>query len=170
MPGQLQATVVGLQNIEGKLRHLPVVMRPFFERAAKYGQDRMKEYAKPQHSGPPKLAEGVGIDIRGTGGSEYSLSAHIGFLGRGFGMRSSLGAIAPTVNYGRNPGRPPSIKGIHRWLRLVGAHVSPRGVQQQIAARGTKGKRFLEQAAEDLSNELPQLVRETELKIRARWG
>lgn len=169
MARDFEVQVIGLQKVEGALRHLPVVLRPFYQRAARYGQERMKEHAKPQHGVMThmSLAEGVAISIEGSG---YGTEAHVGFLGRSHGIRSSLGALAPTVNYGRRAGKPPSITAIRRWLRLMNAHVSPRTTVERIRERGTKGKFFLEQTADELNQKLPEIVRETERDLRAFWG
>ena len=170
MPGQTQVQIIGTEKVQAALRRLPLVIRPLYERAAKYGQGRMKRHARPRYGEPAKLAEGVVYTIKGEAGKPYSLSAHVGFLGRGHGVRSSLGALAPTVNYGRRPGRPPSIAAIHAWLRKSGLHVSPRTTVERIRERGTKGKLFMEHTAEDLAQKLPEIVRQTEAEIQARWG
>ena len=161
--------IIGLEKVEAALRQLPLGIRPLYVKAAQYGHRRMKEHSRPQYGSPAKLAEGVNYSVIGQSHSLQSLEAHIGFLGAGHGKKSSLGALAPTVNYGRRPGRPPSIQGIHAWLHLMNIHVSPLTVQQSIRERGTRGKLFLEQTAEELGAKLPQLVRETEKEIEARW-
>lgn len=164
MPGKLEVKVIGVGNVQERLRHLPAGTRPFFERAAKYGQERMKHRAKPQHSGPAKLATGVEIDIRG-GAPPQNMEAHVGFYRDDY-----RGGLAYTVNYGRSPGKPPPVSAIRRWLVACGYQVSPWWAQRQIRERGTKGKYFLENTEEDLQKALPEIARLTERELAARWG
>lgn len=170
MPGRIQVKVIGLQKVEDALRHLPVGIRPLFERVAKYGQWRMKKHAKSSPAATGALAEGVDYDIRQVGSGPYALEAHIGFVGKGYGMRSSLGAIAPTVNYGRRPGKRPAVLAIRRWLRAYPLHVDPRATAARIGQRGTRGTYFAEKAADDLGAALPAMMRKTEAELLARWG
>lgn len=167
MPQQaVQIRIIGQENIVRKLERVPFGARQLMEKAAKYGQERMKDYAKPHACDTGALAEAVAIEVEA---GPVPLQARIGFLGRGHGMRSSLGALAPTVNYGRRPGRRPSIQAMRRFLRRHGSSLDPRKVAEQIGQRGTRGVLFLEKAERDLRAKLPEIVRETAREIEAMW-
>lgn len=159
--------VIGGEKIARQLRTVPQSVRPLFEEAAKFGRKEMAERAKPHAADKGTLAEAVTSELTTGGGA---LQARVGIIGRGAGARSSLGGLAATVNYGRRPGRPPSIKKIRAWLKSHGFQASPRAVQRAIAARGTKGVFFLEGAQKALLEKLPELIREAEREIEAKWG
>ena len=163
----LTVTVIGGEAIAAQLRQVPTSVRPLFEEAAKFGREEMAKRAKPHAADKGTLAEAVTYELSGGG---VALQARVGIIGRGHGMRSSLGGLAPTVNYGRAPGRPPSIKRIRAWLKSHGFHANPRRVQAIIAAQGTKGVFFLEGASEALLKRLPELMRQVEREIESKWG
>jgi len=160
-------TVIGGEAIAAQLRRVPESVRPLFEEAAKFGREEMAKRAKPHSADKGTLAEAVTYELSGAG---VSLSARVGIIGRGQGMRSSLGGLAPTVNYGRRAGAPPSIRRIKAWLKSHGYHANPRAVAALIGQRGTKGVFFLEGAADALGKKLPELIREMEREIEAKWG
>lgn len=167
MAGQsVSVTVIGGETIAAQLRAVPSSVRPLFESAAKFGREEMAKRAKPHPADKGTLAEAVTYELSGGG---VALHARVGIIGRGHGMRSSLGGLAPTVNYGRRPGRPPSIKRIKAFLKSHGYDMNPRVKQMMIARGGTKGVLFLEGAAEALGKKLPELIREMEREIEAKW-
>jgi len=163
----VSVTVIGGEAIAAQLRQVPDMLRPLYEDAAKFGREEMAKLAKPHDADKGTLAEAVTYELSGAG---VALQARVGIIGRGHGMRSSLGGLAPTVNYGRRPGRPPSIKRIRAWLKSHGFQANPRAVQMAIAARGTKGVLFLEGAWEALGEKLPELIRQMERELEAKWG
>ncbi len=162
--------IVGLEKLQGKLAHVPNVIKPMLEAAAEYGQKRMRDYAKPHAADKGTLAEGVEIALSAGGAP---LSARVGFLGSGQGARSSLANLAVTVNYGRGPGKPPTFKAIQRWLKSHGYQSGGgyvRQVQKAIAAQGTKGVEFVEHAEGDLIKELPKIVAKAAAQIEKEWA
>ena len=165
---QMEVKVVGLIKLENKLRHLPSGIRPFFEKVGTFGQARMAKYAKPHPVDKGTLAEGVEFDIRGEA-RPLQMETHIGFVGRGFGSRSSMANLAETINRGRRPGKPPSFKAIRRWLKSHHYAANPRAIQRVIAQRGTRGVGFLEKAEKDVRKEIPKLIDEVARAIEREW-
>ena len=149
-------TVIGGEAIAAQLRQVPDMLRPLYEDAAKFGREDKGT-----------LAEAVTYELSGAG---VALQARVGIIGRGHGMRSSLGGLAPTVNYGRRPGLAPPVRTIKAWLKSHGYHADPKAIQRLIAARGTQGVFFLEQTAEALGEKLPELIRQMERELEAKWG
>jgi len=160
-------TVIGGEAIAAQLRQVPDMLRPLYEDAAKFGREGMARRAKPHAADKGTLAEAVTYELSGAG---VALHARVGIIGRGHGMRSSLGGLAPTVNYGRRAGLAPPVRTIKRWLKSHGFHADPKAIQRLIAARGTQGVFFLEHTAEELAKKLPELIREMERELEAKWG
>jgi len=163
----VSVTVVGGETIAAQLRQVPASVRPLFEEAAKFGREEMAKRAKPHAADKGTLAEAVTYELSGAG---VALSARVGIIGRGHGMRSSLGGLAPTVNYGRRAGLAPPVRRIKAWLKSHGFHANPKAIQRLIADRGTQGVFFLEHTAEELGKKLPELIREHERRIEERWA
>jgi len=159
-------TVQGVEKLGKKRQRVPLAARPMFEAAAQYGQARMKIHAKPHPADKGTLAEGVEIELSAGGAP---LSAKVGFVSGG-GVRSSLANLAATVNYGRGPGKPPSLQAVRRWLESHGYAANPRDVQKAIAASGTKGVLFVERAADELDKRIPELIEEAIEEIEKGWG
>ena len=159
--------VIGGEAIAAQLRHVPDMLRPLYEKAAKFGREEMAKRAKPHAADKGTLAEAVTYELSGAG---VALQARVGIIGRGHGMRSSLGGLAPTVNYGRRPGLAPPVRTIKAWLKSHGYHADPKAIQRLIAARGTQGVFFLEHTAEALGEKLPEMIREHERRIEERWA
>ena len=160
-------TVIGGEAIAAQLRQVPDMLRPLYEDAAKFSREEMAKRAKPHAADKGTLAEAVTYELSGAG---VALQARVGIIGRGHGMRSSLGGLAPTVNYGRRPGLAPPVRTIKAWLKSHGYHADPKAIQRLIAARGTQGVFFLEQTAEALGEKLPELIRQMERELEAKWG
>ncbi|MBF8255136.1 MAG: hypothetical protein HW375_43 [Anaerolineales bacterium] len=159
--------VTGIPELRTRLSNVLDPIKDLLEDLAKFGQDRMKLYARPHPADKGTLSEAVAYTLApGT----RPLSAKVSLLGRGHGARSSLAGLAPTVNYGRAPGKPPPVLSILRWLRSHGIHANPRLVAMQIMARGTKGVGFLERAYEDLRREAPAIIERTARRIKGDWG
>jgi len=160
-------TVIGGEAVAAQLRQVPDMLRPLYEDAAKFGREEMAKRAKPHAADKGTLAEAVTYELSGGG---VALHARVGIIGRGHGMRSSLGGLAPTVNYGRRAGLAPPVRTIKRWLKSHGYHANPKAIQRLIAARGTQGVFFLEHTAEALGEKLPEMIREHERRIEERWA
>ena len=160
-------TLIGREAIVAQLRRVPDMLRPLYEDAAKFGREEMAKRAKPHAADKGTLAEAVTYELSGAG---VALQARVGIIGRGHGMRSSLGGLAPTVNYGRRAGLAPPVRTIKAWLKSHGFHANPKAIQRLIAARGTQGVFFLEHTAEELGKKLPELIREHERRIEERWA
>ena len=165
----LEVEFRGASAIQRKLRRIPPVMTQLVEDAAKFGRDRMRVHAKPHPADKGTLSNAVTYSLAA---GARPLSASVGLLGRGHGMSSSLAALAATVNYGRRPGRPPSIKAIYRWLRSHGyqASATARNVAAEIGVRGTKGVFFLEKAERDLNDQLPKILQDIERQVEQEWA
>ena len=164
----LTVEVKGLDELVKKLGHVTDPMGDLIKEAAEYGKKEMKVFALP-HPGLDKgtLAEAATYELAGKG---VDMTARIGLIGRGHGMASSLAGLAPVVNYGRRPGKPPPIKAIQRWLKSHNIDRSPREVQKIIAAQGTKGIYFLEKTEAALNKELPKMIEETKKRVESAWG
>lgn len=159
--------VQGLDKLMHKLEHVTDPYGELIEEAAAFGKKEMAVFAKPHPADKGTLAAGVTYELAGKG---IDMTARVGLLGRGFGMKSSLAALAPIVNYGRGPGKPPPIKAIQRWLKSHGIDADPRRVQMIIRSGGTKGVYFLEKTEEALNKELPKMLDKAIKKGEAAWG
>ena len=160
--------IEGLDKLLKKLDHVTDPMGDLIQEAAEFGKKEMKVFALP-HPGLDKgtLAEAATYELAGKG---VDMTARIGLLGRGFGMRSQLAALAPVVNYGRRPGKPPPIAAIRRWLKSHHIDRDPRQIQRIIAGSGTKGIYFLEKTEAALNKELPKMIEETKKRVEKEWG
>jgi len=158
----------GLDKLVNKLGHVTDPFGDLVKEAAEYGKKEMKVFALP-HPGKDKgtLAEAATYELTGRG---VDMTARIGLIGRGHGMRSSLAGLAPVVNYGRRPGKPPPFKAMQRWLKSHGINRSPREVQKIIAAQGTKGIYFLEKTEAALNKALPKMLAESIKRAESAWG
>ncbi len=157
----------GVKELQRELKQIPDFMPHLFKQLSEYGQQQMRKHAKPHPADKGTLAEAVTHRLRGEG---MALEATVGLLGRGHGMRSSLAGLAPVVNWGRRPGKAPSIARITFWLKSHGIPRNPREVQIIIAKRGTKGVLFLEKTEADLKRRLPALLQDAKRRIERNWG
>ena len=158
--------VRGVDELRVKLGRVLNPVSEMIKEAAEFGRDRMRLYAKPHPADKGTLAEAAMYTLAP---GPKPLSATVSLLGRGHGIRSSLAAIGWTVNYGRDPGKPPPVLSILRWLRSHGYHANPRLVAIQIIVSGTKGVLFLERAEEDLIREVPAIIRRAVARVKEEW-
>jgi hypothetical protein len=161
--------IEGVDKLVKKLGHVTDPMGDLIKEAAEYGKKEMKIFAKPHAADKGTLAEAATYELKGKG---IDMTARIGLIERGHGMASSLAGLAPTINYGRSPGKPPPIPTIERWGVRHGFIEPGQGYRlaREIRAHGTKGIYFLEKTEEALNKELPKMVNETIKRVEKDWG
>ncbi|OGT26065.1 MAG: hypothetical protein A2Z17_06865 [Gammaproteobacteria bacterium RBG_16_66_13] len=159
--------VEGLEKLQRKLGGALTPAKTMIGDLARYVQAELKKGAKPHAADKGTLAEGVKLEMSATG---QPLGATVGFFGRGYGARSSMGAIAPTVNYGRRPGKRPSVQAIGRWAKAHGISTNPWVLARNIAREGTKGVLFLEKAEEAGRKKAQEMMGKLAVEIEKRFG
>ncbi len=157
---------------------------------ANYAKDRIAQYAKPHPADKGTLAAGAKIELASAG---EPLGAKIGYLSRGYGMRSSQSALARAVNDGA-PERGASMsvrkisgmaRGLGRWGEAHGyisraTVTSKRGrptpspeamaLAISVAQRGTRGVGFMERAQEDTDRKADEMLRQLARELERRWA
>lgn len=132
--------------------------------AAFKGRDTATEKSKGQF-GRKGLAGRIVIDF-----TEGGLIANV------HPNRQIMG-IALTMEEGRRPGRRPPYTPIKKWLMQGGVISGAKGdsgivrqVQNTIKEQGTRGIRYMEQAAEEANRTLRQRGPPTEREIERQWN
>lgn len=154
---RITVEVKGIERLTRKLDEVPRAVRGIMERATKYGREEAARRAKPH----PADTGGLGRTVKFmVDPGPVPLHARI----------YTVSGIAPTVEEGRKPGKPPPVAAIGRWARAHGIAVNPWLLARQIRARGTRGIKFMSGAAEETQKKMGEFMREAVREIEGRWG
>lgn len=77
--------------------------------------------------------------------------------------------VAQSIEHGRSPGNPPSVRALVKWKNAVGVSTGARALQAEIRQAGTIGKEMFQGAREYVQAAMPGYIQELSAKLKQRW-
>jgi hypothetical protein len=152
--------LVGAEKLQAKLGRVLEPIEQGLAQLAEYVRQEAKRRAKPHSWNKGTLGNAVKVSFAGKG---MALSATVA------PPKATMG-IAYTIEEGRRPGKPPSVKAIGRWAKAGGITTKPWLLAQYIKKHGTKGIHFMAGAAEAGEKKAHDICQAAAIKIEENWG